>query len=167
MSTAAAFIPLIHGQLAELKKICGNLFHRPLRESIASTESYIQNLNTSSDQIDFQVALEPFFKAVQDNSDLKFLPTVLDCFYNVFRQSTQDIFLNRQITQSVITILAELLDSHSRGNSDEVNLRCCNVCIACLRSYSGIHFVHGRLLKRLFMILFQIYNDSENQNTLY
>lgn len=166
MSTAAAFIPLIHGQLAELKKICGNIFHRPVRESIANTENYIQNLNTSNNQIDFQVALEPFFKAVKDGNDLKFLPTVLDCFYNVFHQSTKDIFLNRQLTQSVITILAELLDSHSRGNSDEVNLRCCNVCIACLRSYSGIHYVHGKLLKKLFMLLFQIYNDSENPNTL-
>lgn len=165
MSTAAAFIPLIHGQLAELKKICGSLFHRPVRESIAATETYIQNLNSSSGKIDFKIALEPFFKAVKENNDLKFLPTVLDCFYNVFKQSTPDIYLNRQLTQAIITILVELLDSNNRGNSDEVNLRCCNVCIACLRSYSGIHFAHGKLLKKLFMLLFQIYNDSENPNT--
>ncbi|OHS98584.1 Sec7 domain containing protein [Tritrichomonas foetus] len=160
MSTAAAFIPLIHGQLAELKKLCGNLFHRSIRDSIVSTENYIQHINSNSDQIDFKIALDPFFKAVRD--DQKFLPTVLDCFYNVFHQSTKDFFLSRALTQSIITILIE----SNRGNSDEVNLRCCNVCIACLRSYSGIHFAHGKLLRKMFILLFQIYNDSENPNTL-
>ena len=161
---SAAFIPLVHGQLAELKHISSSMWHKQLRENIAQTETYLQKLNPSTDVIDFDRALEPFFRSIasKKKSDVKlFQPVVLDCFYNVFSQSSREFYPDRDLTQKIINVLI-CADSFP---SDEINLKCCNVCIACLRSASGIHFCHGRLLRRMFKLLFRIYNNSENANT--
>ena len=164
MSTAGAFVPLIHEQLAELKKISSSMWHRQLRECIAKTEEYMQQLNTTKDRIDFDKALEPFFRSIASNkkSDMKlFQPLVLDCFYKLFSQSSREFYPDRDITQKIINIIIKA-DSFP---SDEVNLKCCNVCIACLRSACGIYYCHGTFLSQMFKLLFRIYNNSENTNT--
>ena len=162
MSSAGQFIPLIHGQLADLKRNCG-LFHRPLRDLILETENYIQSVNNNhSEQLDYNKVLEPFFKAITTDPK-QFQSTVLDCFYKVFQlASGPQFFLSAEITQSIITVLIHT-DSQ---NNDEMNLRCCNVTIACLKSYSGIQFAHGNLLRKMFRLLFHIYNNCDNSSTL-
>lgn len=160
MSSGATFVPLLHGQLAELKKLSGSLFHRTVRDSIAETENYFQKLNIKKDKIDLRTALEPFFKAILDDQKL-YQPIVLDCFCKVFHEATMEFFPDQQLTLDIINILIHA----DPASSDEVNLRCCSVCIACLRSYSGIHYAHGRLLRKMFRLLFNIYNSSENANT--
>lgn len=159
--SSAAFIPLIHSQLAELKKICGTLFHRPVRDSLASTESYLQNLKSDENNIiNLQTALAPFFTAFDDDQKL-FQATVLDCFYKIFRQSSPAFYPNRDLTWQIINLLLKF----DKTNLDELNLACCNVCIACLRSPSGIHFCHGSLLRKMFRLLFRIFNNTDNSNT--
>ena len=54
---SAAFIPLVHGQLAELKHISSSMWHKQLRENIAQTETYLQKLNHSTVVIDFESAI--------------------------------------------------------------------------------------------------------------
>ena len=159
--SAGAFIPLIHSQLAELKKICGTLFHRPVRDSITAAESYLQNIKADeNDRIDLQKALTPFFTAFEDDQKL-FQATVLDCFYKIFRQSSPEFYPSRDLTCQIINLLLKC----DKTNLDELNLTCCNVCIACLRSPSGVHFCHGSLLKKMFRLLFRIFNNSDNSNT--
>ena len=163
MSTAAVFIPLLHAELAELKKVSSSVWHRQLRECISETEVYLQKLNTSKEHVKFDLALEPFFRAISSKkkSDIKlFQPVFLDCIYGVFGQSTPEFYPDRELTQRIINILIHT----DGGTSDEINLKCCNVCIACLRSPSGIYFCHGRRLRQLFELLFRIYNNSENPN---
>ncbi|OHT00781.1 Sec7 domain containing protein [Tritrichomonas foetus] len=157
--SAGAFIPLIHSQLAELKKLCGSLFHRPVRDAVSNAEQFLQNVKPN-DKLDLQTALAPFFTAIDDDHKL-FQPTVLDCFYKIFRQSSSELFPSRDLTCHIINVLIKL----DKCNSDELNLTCCNVCIACLRSPSGIHFCHGSLLRKMFRLLFRIYNNCENSNT--
>ena len=161
---SAAFIPLIHGQLAELKHISSSMWHKQLRENIAQTEAYLQKLNPTQDTIDFDRALEPFFRSIESKkkSDVKlFQPVVLDCFYNIFSQASKEFYPDRDLTQRIINVLIQA----DNFPSDEINLKCCNVCIACLRSASGVHYCHGGLLQKMFELLFRIYNNSENANT--
>ena len=159
MQSSGAFIPLIHSQLAELKKICGSIFHRSVRESIASAELYLQNIKPT-DKLNLKESLTPFFTAFEDDHKL-FQTTVLDCFYKIFSQSSSEVFPDRDLTCQIINVLIKF----DKSNLDELNLTCCNVCISCLRSPSGVHFCHGALLRKMFKLLFRIYNNCENSTT--
>lgn len=157
--SAGAYVPLIHGQLAELKKQCGKILHRPIRESIVQAENYIQSIN-QEDKLDLTIALQPFFEAMQDDHKL-FQSIVLDCFFKVFKQASPDLFPGKSLTLQIINTML-----HSdRAMSDELNLLCCNICISCLQSCSGIHYCHGALLRKMFRLLFRIYNNCENAAT--
>jgi hypothetical protein len=157
--TGGAFHVLLHSQLVELKKKCGSIFHRTVRDSVSSTESYLQS---EKEAISLSRALAPFFIAM--NEDYKtFELLVFDCFYKVFQraQSRRDVYPNRKLTERIVQVLLK----PDKTNSDNVNLLCCNVCIACLQSPSGIYFCHGRLLRQMVRLNFWIYNVCENTLT--
>ena len=90
-STAGAFIPLIHSQLAELKKQCGGFGHRKLRDAIAAAEVYLQSVNSATENVSLEKSLEPFFTAMAEKKRGPFQLTVLDCFFKVFRRFTGEV----------------------------------------------------------------------------
>lgn len=152
---------MIHGQLMELKKLCGNIFHKPLRDSISETEKFIQDVNERSKSFVLKTVLQPFFDAMQEEKK-QFQNTVLDCFYKVFHQATSEFYPDKSLTHDIISLLVQT----DLAANDDLNLKCCNVCIACLRSKSGIRYAHGGLLRKMFKLLFKIYNLTENPASL-
>ena len=161
MSASDEYSALIFGQLMELKKTCGNLFHRQIRDSITEGENYFKELPNTKNEIDLRTALQPFFAAMKDEKK-RFQTLVLDTFYKVFQQANEEKFPDNDLTQEIFTIL---VDTELQAN-DDLNLKICNMAISCLKSPSGIRFVHGNLLERMFNLLFKIYNNTENQSAL-
>ena len=161
-STAGAFIPLIHSQLAELKKQCGGFGHRKLRDAIAAAEVYLQSVNSATENVSLEKSLEPFFTAMREKKRGPFQLTVLDCFFKVFKQATPELSPSRELTQKIVSVLIKV----DKNNSDDLNLLICNTAIACLRSCSGVFFCHGKLLRQMFRLLFKIYNNCENVATM-
>ena len=161
-STAGAFIPLIHSQLAELKKQCGGFGHRKLRDAIAAAEVYLQSVNSATENVSLEKSLEPFFTAMAEKKRGPFQLTVLDCFFKVFKQATPELYPTRELTQKIVSVLIKV----DKNNSDDLNLLICNTAIACLRSCSGVFFCHGKLLRQMFRLLFKIYNNCENVATM-
>jgi hypothetical protein len=97
-----------------------------------------------------------------ENDPKLFQSICLDCFHDVLSQSNASIYPDRDTTRRIIKSLAPA----DRGNADDANLRCCNVCLSCLQRPSGIHFAHGSVLRKMLSLLFRIYNTSESPATL-
>ena len=157
MSASDEYSALIFGQVMELKKLCGSIFHKNIRDCVTETEIYFKNLPKSNEEINLKTALKPFFLAMKDEKKT-FQNIVLDTFYKVFHQASEKKYPDNDLTLDIFKVL---VDTELQAN-DDLNLKVCNMCIACLKSPSGIRYVHGHLLEKMFILLFKMYDTTFN-----
>ncbi|EAY14851.1 Sec7 domain containing protein [Trichomonas vaginalis G3] len=161
MSGGEEYLSLLISQLNDLKKQVGNVFHKQLRESIGEAKEYVKEIQNTDKQINISKALAPFFIAMKDEKKA-YQGLVLDTFYKVFHHATEKCYPNKELTFNIIKcVLDQELDP-----KEEIWTKVCNLCSCIQNSKSGILYVHGEILQKLFRLIFKVYNATENQQTI-
>lgn len=161
MSGGDEYLSLLMNQLTDLKKQVGNVFHKQLRESIADAKNYIKEIQNSDQPVNLSKALQPFFIAMKDEKKA-YQGLVLDTLYKVFHHATEKTYPQKELTHEIVKlVLDQELDQR-----EEIWVKVCNLCSCIQNSKSGILYVHGEILQKLFRLMFKVFNSTENAQTI-